>query len=158
MTTHVAAGSQPADGSQRPAEDESGRGPQDEAGLSPHAVVAVWAVLLGLLATVSGGFGHNTVALEISGSATGLVVVVAGAVWLDQRLRPRRDASRWPARPGGGFLLAVIGATAGLALVLGPFMLMVAAVQAAAAIGLEIAARRHRRARVRSPWLPPGER
>lgn len=125
---------------------DRGRSPRDSTSLAPWAIVAIWAVLLGILAAVSAAMGNNMVVLEISGGAAVLVLVVAGAVWLDQRLRPHRGVYSQPVRIGGVFLFAVTAVTAWLALAFGQFMLYLAAVPLAGALGLEIAARRHARA------------
>jgi hypothetical protein len=108
--------------------------------------VAIWAVLLGVLAAVGGAMGNSAVVAGISGGAAGLVLVVAGAVWLDHRLRPYQGACRLPVRLGGVFLFAVTAAVAWLALAFGEFMLMLAVIPLAGAIGLEAAACRHARA------------
>jgi hypothetical protein len=145
MTTHLSTEPQAAHGGRRPGDDEPACGPDDRPGLSPWMVVAAWAVLLGLLAGVSAGFGNNIVVLEISGGAAGLVLVLAGAVWLHQRLRPYRVVLSLPTRTGGVFLFAVSAAVAWFGLAFGEFMPMIAAVPFTAAVGLEIAARRARR-------------
>jgi len=112
------------------------------AGLRPWAVVATWAVLLGLLVAVSARFGNIAVVLEISGGAAALVLVLAGSVWLAQRFRPRRAMLGVPSLLGVVFLFALTMTVAWLALAFGAFMLMIAAVPFVAAIHLEIAVRR----------------
>lgn len=105
-------------------------------------------MLLGILAAVSAAMGNNLVVLEISGGAALLVLVIAGAVWLDQRLRPYRGVYRLPVRIGGAFLFAVTALTAWLGLAFGQYMLYLAAVPLTGAVGLEIAAWRWTRASV----------
>jgi thiol:disulfide interchange protein len=110
-------------------------------------VVAIWGTLLAVLAVVGAGFGNSALVLEISGSAAGLVLLLAAAVWLDRRLRPRTGWLRQPVRAGGVLMLAVTVMLAWLGLAFGAWLVMVAVVPLTAAIGLEIAARRDARAR-----------
>lgn len=126
--------------------DDPRRVHREGSSLAPWTVVAVWAVLLGILAAVGAAMGNNLVVLEISGGAAVLVLAIAGAVWLDHRLRPNRGVYSLPVRLGGTFLFAVTALTAWLALAFGQYMLYLAAVPLAGAVGLEIAARRGARA------------
>lgn len=121
------------------------------AGLPPWAVVAAWAVLLGLLTAISAGFGNDAVATEIFGSAATLILMVAVAVWLDLRFRPYRAVLRLPVRLGGVFLFAVTATVAWLSLAFGEFMLMLAVVPFAGAVGLEVAARRYAASEATAP-------
>jgi hypothetical protein len=121
------------------------REPRNGPGLAPWGVVAIWGSLLAVLAAAGAGFGNNTLVLEVSGSAAGFVLLLAAAVWLDRRLRPRRSWLRQPARIGGVFMLAVAAMLAWLGLAFGGWLVMIAAVPLTAAIGLEIAARRSAR-------------
>jgi predicted exporter len=124
-----------------PADEQDERDTQ-RAMLPAWAVVAIWAVLLGLLVAMDAGFGNNSVVLEVSGSAAGLVLLLAGVVWLDRRLRPSRDWLQYAARSGGIFLLAVTAAVGWLSLAFGAWVLMIAIVPLVAAVGVEISARR----------------
>lgn len=157
MTTHAYPGSlsrgrppgtgDPAAGDPGPGESgPGGAGRPDGASITPPAVVALWAALLAVLVAVSAAMGNSPVVLEISGGAAVLVLVIAGAVWLDQRLRPARGAYRLPVRLGGVFLFAVTALTAWLALAFGQFMLYLAVIPLTGAVGLEVAARRYARA------------
>lgn len=118
--------------------------------LAPWAVVAIWAVLLGILVSISAAMGNNLVVLEISGGAALLVLVIAGAVWLHQRLRPYRGTYSLPVRIGGVFLLAVTVETAWLSLAFGQYMLYLAVVPLTGAVLLETAARRYAREQARN--------
>lgn len=122
-------------------------GPQRQRPLGPWAVVAIWAVLLGLLVATDAGFGNDAVVLEISGSSAGFVLLLAGTVWLDRRLRPYRGYLRHPTRVGGVFLFAVAAMLAWLSLAFGAWTIYIAVVPFIAAVGLEVAA--HRRWRQR---------
>jgi len=113
------------------------------AGLRPSFFIAFWAGLLGLYAVISAGFGNYAFAVGLAAFAAAVIFVFAGAVWLAQRFRPGRPELRLPARLGGVFLLAVTVTVACLALAFGPFMLMIAVLPFAAAIRLEILARRN---------------
>jgi hypothetical protein len=53
--------------------------PDAKGSLRPWTVVTIWAVLLGLPAAVSAGFGNNLVVPAISGGAAVLVLLVAGS-------------------------------------------------------------------------------
>src|SRR5579875_1518993 len=109
--------------------DGPGRERRAGAGLAPWGVVAIWGVLLTALAAAGAGFGNSALLLAV-------------AVWLDRRLRPRRGCLRQPVRVGGVFMLAVAAALAWAGLAFGAWLVMIAAAPLAAAIGLEIAARR----------------
>src|SRR5579875_157544 len=122
--------------------DGPGRERRAGAGLAPWGVVAIWGVLLTALTAAGAGFGNSALVLEVSGSAAGFVLLLAVAVWLDRRLRPRRGCLRQPVRVGGVFMLAVAAALAWAGLAFGAWLVMIAAAPLAAAIGLEIAARR----------------
>jgi hypothetical protein len=144
MTAPVSAGPRPGQDEaqpERPAEPGRPRGT-----LQPWTVVAIWAVLLGLLAAMGAGFGNNAVVLEVSGSSAGFVLLLAGAVWLDRRLRPDRGYLRQPTRIGGVVLFAVAAALAWLGFAFGGWLILVAAVPFVAAVGLEIAAHRRGKA------------
>lgn len=155
MTTHVAAKPQPAPGAGEPVTpNEPGILPEDQPALRPWAVVAGWAVLLGVLSAVGAAFGNNAVVEEISGGAAGLALVIAAAVWLDLRLRPNRGVLALPVRLGGVVLFAVAACLVLLGLAFGEFMPMIAAVPLAAGIGVEIAARRAMRARAGAAGRP----
>jgi hypothetical protein len=134
----------PGDGPQPDIPIELANLPANRPSVRPWTVVAFWAVLLGILAAVGGAMGNSAVVAGISGGAAGLVLIVAGVVWLDHRLRPHQDTYRLPVRLGGVFLFAVTAAVAWLALAFGEFMLMLAVIPLAGAVGLEIAARRRR--------------
>jgi hypothetical protein len=112
--------------------------------LRPCGVVAIWATLLGALAATSAGFGNNALVLEISGSAAGFVLLLAGIVRLDRRLHPARSYLRQPTRVGGVVMLAVAIALGWLGTAFGAWLMIIAAVPLLAAIGLEILARRQR--------------
>ncbi len=146
MTTAVSAGPQPArqapPGGTRPGKDGMGRDRRAGAALAPWAVVAIWGVLLAALAAVGAGFGNSALVLEVSGSAAGLILLLAAAVWLDRRLRPRRRWLRQPVRIGGMFLLAVAAVLGWLGLAFGAWLVIIAAVPLIGAAGLEVAARR----------------
>jgi membrane protein YdbS with pleckstrin-like domain len=122
-------------------------GPEGQRPLRAWAVVAIWAVLLGVLVATDAGFGNNAVVLEISGSSAGFVLLLASAVWLDKRLRPYRGLLRHPTRVGGVFLFAVAATLAWLSLAFGAWTIYIAVVPLIAAVGLEAAARRRRRQR-----------
>ena len=150
MTTRVSAG--PVSGNPRPGTpdpssipNDQGRLPEESASPAPWTVVAAWAALLSILVAVSAAMGGSQVVLEISGGAAVLVLVIAGAVWLDHRLRPYRGTYSMPVRLGGTFLFAVTALTAWLALAFGQFMLYFAVIPLIGAVGLEIAARHHPR-------------
>jgi hypothetical protein len=137
----------PVSAEPRPGQDEAQPEPPGEPdrqrpALRPWAVVAIWAVLLGLLVAMGAGFGNNPFVLEVSGSSAGFVLLLAGAVWLDRRLRPRRGYLRQPTRVGGVVLFAVAVMLAWLGLAFGAWLTMVAAVPFIAALGLEVAAHR----------------
>jgi hypothetical protein len=123
----------------------SGRSPQ--ATLTPWAVVALWGLLLGLLTATGAAFGNSTFVLEVAGSAAGFVLLLAAAVWLHHRLRPRRSYLRQPTRVGGVVLLAVAAALGWLGLAFGGWIVIPAGVALLAAIGLEVSARRRTRPR-----------
>jgi hypothetical protein len=150
MTATVSARPRPArqapPGGPGTGKDGPGRERRAGAGLAPWGVVAIWGVLLAALAAAGAGFGNGAVVLEVSGSAAGFVLLLAAAVWLDRRLRPRRSWLRQPVRVGGVFMLAVTAALAWAGLAFGAWLVMIAAAPLAAAIGLEIAARRSARA------------
>jgi hypothetical protein len=115
--------------------------------LLPCEVVAIWGVLLGLLAAVNAGFGNNAVVLAMAASAAGGMLLLAGAVWLHWRLRRRRH--RWlrqPTRIGAGVLLPAAITLAWLSLAFGGWLLPIAAAAVVPAAGLEISARRKARA------------
>jgi hypothetical protein len=118
--------------------------PDAKGTLHPWTVLAIFAVLLGVLVSVSAGFGNDPVVLAISGSSAGLVLLLAAAVWLDHRFRPRRTVFGLPVRIGGAFLFAVAAAAGWMSLAFGEFMAMIAVVPLIGAIGLQIAAWRHR--------------
>lgn len=101
--------------------------------------------LPGVLVAADAGFGNGALVLEISGSSAGFVLLLAGAVWLDRRLRPYRGYLRYPARAGGVFLFAVAAMLAWLSLAFGAWTIYLAVVPFIAAISLEAAARRRRR-------------
>ncbi len=152
MTAPVSARPRPGQDEaqpQRPA--EPGRPP---ATLRPWTVVALWAAMLGLLVAMDAGFGNSTFVLEVSGSSAGFVFLLAGAVWLDRRLRPDRGYLRYPTRIGGVVLLAVAVTLAWLGFAFGAWLTMIAAVPFIAAVGLEVAA--HRRGKL--PDGPAGPR
>jgi len=140
MTAPVSAGPRPGQ-DQAPPErpDEPGR---PRATLRPWTVVAIWAVLLGLLVATGAGFGNSTFVLEVSGSSAGLVLLLAGAVWLDRRLRPDRGYLRQPTRVGGVVLFAVAATLAWLGFAFGAWLMMIAAMPFIAGVGLEVAAHR----------------
>lgn len=137
----------PGEGPKPSIENEPELQSQAEPSVKPWTVVVGWAVLLAVLVAVSAGFGNSPIVLEISGGAVAIVLAVAGAVWLDHRFRPQTNVFRLPVRLGGPFLFAVAVTVAGLALAFGEFMLMLAVVPLAGAIGLEIAARHQARDR-----------
>jgi hypothetical protein len=140
MTAPVAASSRPDQHEAQPERpDEPDR---QRPTLRPWTAVAIWAVLLGLLVAMSAGFGNNTFVLEVSGSSAGFVLLLAGAVWLDRRLRPDCGYRRSPTRVGGVVLFAVAFTLAWLGLAFGAWLTMIAAVPFIAAVGLEVAARR----------------
>ncbi|MHB1592828.1 MAG: hypothetical protein ACYCU3_01450 [Streptosporangiaceae bacterium] len=101
-------------------------------------------MLLGALVATSAGFGSNGLVLEISGSSAGLVLLIAGSVWLDRRLRPARSYLRQPTRIGGAVMLAVAAALGFLGIAFGAWLMIIAVVPLIAAIGLEVLARRQR--------------
>src|SRR5690349_14227432 len=99
MTAPVSVGPRPGQDQAQPERPyESDRQPVT---LRPWTVVAVWGVLLSLLAALGAGFGNNAFVLEVSGSSAGFVLLLAGAAWLDRRLRPDRGYLRYPTRIGG---------------------------------------------------------
>jgi hypothetical protein len=115
--------------------------------LLPCEVVAIWGVLLGLLAAVNAGFGNNAVVLAMAASAAGGMLLLAGAVWLHWRLRRRgRRWLRQPTRIGAGVLLPAAITLAWLSLAFGGWLLPIAAAAVVPAVGLEISARRQARA------------
>jgi hypothetical protein len=114
--------------------------------LLPCEVVAIWGVLLGVLAAVSAGFGSNTLVLAVAGSAAGGVLLLAGVVWLHWRLRRRGRCLRQPTRAGGVILFAVAVMLAWLAFAFGGWLLLIAGVPLLAAAGREVSARRWARA------------
>jgi predicted lysophospholipase L1 biosynthesis ABC-type transport system permease subunit len=111
----------------------------------PWLVVAGWGVLLGALAGISAAMGNSMVVLEISGGAAVLALAIAGALWLDERLRPSRGVFIMPVRLGGTFLFAVTAMTAWLSLAFGQYVLYLAVVPLTGAVLLEAAARRRPR-------------
>lgn len=150
MTTAVSTRPQPAQqappGGPRAGKNGPGRERRAGQGLAPWGVVAIWGVMLAVLAAAGAGFGNSALVLEVSGSAAGLVLLLAAAVWLDRRLRPRTGWWRQPVRAGGVLMLAVTAMLAWLGLAFGAWLVMIAAVPLTTAIGLEIAARRNARA------------
>lgn len=122
-----------------------GRPGREEAGLAPWGVVAIWAGMLGILIATGAGFGNNMLVLEVSGSSAGFVLLLAGAVWADRRLRPHRGYLRQPTRIGGAVMLAVTIALSLLGYAFGAWLMMVAVLPLIAAIGLEILSRRNTR-------------
>ena len=140
MTTSTPTRQPPAYAQPEPDPD-----PDAQGSLRPWTVVTIWAVMLGLLAAVSAGFGNNLVVLAISGGAAVLVLLVAGTVWLDHHFRPYRTVFGLPARLGGTFLFAVTATVAWMSLAFGEVMLLLAVVPFVGAVGLHIAAWRHRR-------------
>lgn len=147
VSTQPPAAARPpaAPGGDRPGQPS----PRDQAqpGPQPWTIVAIWGVFLAILSAVGAAMGNSLVVLEISGGAATGVLAIAGAVWLDHRLRPSRGVYSLPVRLGGTFLFAVTADMAWMALAFGEVMLMLAVVPLAGAIGLEIAARRARRHR-----------
>ena len=138
MTAPVSAGPRPGqDQPERPDEPDRPR-----ATPRPWTVVAIWAVLLGLLVAMGAGFGNNATVLEVSGSSAGLVLLLAGAVWLDRRLRPDRGYLRQPTRVGGVVLFAGAVTLAWLGFAFGAWLMMIAAMPFIAGVGLEVAAHR----------------
>jgi hypothetical protein len=113
--------------------------------LAPWGVVGIWAGLLGILVATDAGFGNNMLVLEISGSSAGFVLLLAGAVWLDRRLRPGRGYLRQPTRVGGIIMLALTALLAWMGFAFGAWLMMIAVLPLIAAIGLEILARRNTR-------------
>lgn len=146
MTAPVSARPRPAQAGARPDWPDEPEWPdeadQPRAALQPWTVVAIWSVLLGLLVGMDAGFGNDTFVLEVSGSSAGFVLLLAGAVWLDRRLRPDRGYLRQPTRVGGVVLFAVTAMLAWLSFAFGAWLMMVAAVPFIPAVGLEVAARR----------------
>lgn len=143
MTAPVSAGPRPGRNEaqpERPDEPDSQR-----VTLRPWTVVALWAVLLGLLVALGAGFGNSPFVLEVSGSSAGLVLLLAGAVWLDRRLRPGSGYLRYPTRVGGVVLFAVAVTLEWLGFAFGAWLMLIAAVPFIAAVGLEVAARRRRK-------------
>jgi hypothetical protein len=120
--------------------------PRQHPTLRPWGVVLIWAALLAVLVATGAGFGNSVPVLEISGSSVALVLLLAAVVWLDRRLRPARWYFRQPTRIGGVVMLAVSAALAWLGFAFGAWLMMIAAVPFIAAVGLEISARRHRKA------------
>lgn len=114
--------------------------------LLPCEVVAIWGVLLGVLAAVSAGFGNNVLVLSVASSAAGGVLLLAGLVWLDWRLRRRRRCLRQPTRVGGVISFAVAAMLAWLGLAFGEWLLIIAGAPLLAAVGLEVSALRRTRA------------
>jgi len=143
MATHL---TQPRHGPPQAPPQPPG-GPEDRRPLPAWAVMAIWAVLLGVLVATDAGFGNDALVLEVSGSSAGFVLLLAGAVWLDRRLRPPRGYLRYPTRTGGVFLFAVAATLAWLSLAFGAWTIYLAVVPFTAAVGLEAAARRQRRQR-----------
>ncbi len=150
MATVISARPLPAQqappGGPRRSKGGLGREHRGGPGLAPWGVVVIWGVLLVVLAAVGAGFGTSALVLEVSGSAAGLVLLLAAVVWLDRRLRPSRGWLHQPARVGGVFMLALTVMLAWLGLAFGGWLVMIAVVPLIAAAGLEIAARRNSRA------------
>lgn len=133
----------PATGTPAPGSPEDpGQLPGEGRAAAPWMVVAVWGVLLGTLAGVSAAMGNSMVVLEISGGAAVLMLAVAGALWLDERLRPSRGVFILPVRLGGTFLFALTAAMAWLSLAFGQYVLYLTVVPLTGAVLLEVAARR----------------
>jgi hypothetical protein len=151
MTTHVSVGTlaedpRPVSGDPTPdIPNGPGRLSEDRESLAPWTVLTIFAVLLGILVSVSAIMGNNLVVLLISGGAAVIVLAIAGAVWLDHRLRPRRGVYTLPVRLGGTFLFAATALTAWLSLAFGQYLLYLAAVPLTGAIILEASARRFRK-------------
>ncbi len=122
--------------------------------LLPCEVVAIWGVLLVLLAAMSAAFGNSAAVLALAGSAAGGVLLLGGAVWLHWRLRRRSRCLRQPARIGGVALLAVAMMLAGLSLAFGGWLLIIAVVALAPAAGLEVRARRRARTQYATVTVP----
>jgi hypothetical protein len=160
MTTAVSARPRPArqapPGGPGRGKDRPERERRSGAGLAPWGVVVLWGVLLASLAAAGAAFGNGALVLELSGSAAGFVLLLAAVVWLDWRLRPRRGWLRQPVRVGGVFMLAVAAALAWAGLAFGAWLVLIAAAPLAAAIGMEIAARRSARALAADADRPGG--
>jgi hypothetical protein len=114
--------------------------------LSPAAVVLLWGLANLALAAVLIGFALATSASLLNiglycGSAA-LVFILAAVVWLTRRREPLAHGLRLPARPAAALLLAVGVALIWLGLPFGAWLPMIAAVPLAAALILELTARR----------------
>ena len=83
--------------------------------VSAPLVVAGWGVLNGAWVALLAGMGEGAFALETYGSATALVMIIAGVVLVSRRRSRRREAGRrpWRRAPHGDSILI---AGAGLAL------------------------------------------
>jgi hypothetical protein len=109
-------------------------------------VVVVWIIANLVLAAVLVGFaagksGH-LLDIVLYFASMALVVVVALLLWLVRRRRPLARGLHLPARPAAVVLLTVGVALAWLGLAFGAWFPLIAAVPLAAALMLEVSARR----------------
>lgn len=83
---------------------------------SAPLVVAGWGVINGVWVALLAGMGEGSVALEMYGSAVGLVMIIAGIVLVSRRRSRRREAGRrpWRRAPHGDSIL-IAGAGVALA-------------------------------------------
>jgi hypothetical protein len=119
--------------------------------LSAPVVVAIWAVLNGLLAAMLAGFGENYFALQLYGSAAAFVLVLAGLVWLGRRYRPWQRGWRQPAGTGSVALFAIGVMLLWLGLAFGKWVAILAAFPFLLALVLEILVHVRKTWRQRAP-------
>jgi hypothetical protein len=117
-------------------------------------VVAIWAVLNGLLVAMLAGFGESYFVLQLYGSAAAFVLVLAGLVWLGRRYRPWQRGWRQPAGTGSVALFAIGVMVLWLGLAFGMWVAILSAFPFVLALILEISvhASGHRE-RVRSIYF-----
>lgn len=113
---------------------------------SAPAVVAAWAAMNALMATMLAGFvaaglGGSMFVAEVYGGSATLVFLLAVTVMLARRRRSRPGRGyRLPGRPAAVALLAVTGALLWLGLPFGLWVMIMAAVPFTAALVMEISA------------------
>jgi hypothetical protein len=112
--------------------------------MSATVVVAIWAVLNGLLVALLAAFRGSDFVLELYGSAAAFVLVLAGVVWLGRRHRPWQRGWRQPAGTGSVALFAVGVMLLWLGLAFGKWVAILSAFPFVLALVLEISARARR--------------
>ncbi len=113
---------------------------------SPAVVLVIWGIMNLVLAAVLAGFtvakSAGLLVIDIYCASAALVFGLAVLVWLVRRRRPLARGLRVPAHPAAALLLAVGVALIWLGLPFGAWLPMTAVVPLAAALILELTARR----------------